>query len=550
MKPLLLLKSAVFFLLLQNISGQFPSICNKPENIRTKTCCPNNCNAPERGVCKNITKEVIAQWELGNTTITSILQDAPNQPQKGTIDARYLWPTIVFESVCVCNGNFWGVDCSDCGFGWTGEDCTVRKTPVLRRSFHSLTKEERQMVANATRDLKKEIGYWSVIVQEPTDYRSGTVTLQDVSTYDFFVHMHHYAVRDGACTKHVNMNISIDFAHLGPVFPVWHRRYLLTLEKEFQRILKNDSFGLPYWKWEENRMEPFTEEIYGIPSHAYGTKVNVSGLMINPNEWNTICDSHYWESEFSCSEIWRPCNPAQDRAEQRPLQRGGKEGFTYIPHQSEVMMTIAAPDYDAAADNIHDYSQYGPRNSFRSRLEGWNKMCSAVNCIGPSNPDNSYMHNAIHDWVGGQMSIVSTAANDPIFNLHHANMDRIFESWMKRFKRDHASITDLLPAYCPLSGGHPGHNHNDYMVPFFPLIKPGRQYHFAEEWGYRYDELIKADITDRTIADCSQVNDNQNCPTCDANSTCINCTTQTCRNNVSSSIEPSLSNATWQWSEA
>ena len=125
---------------------------------------------------------------------------------------------------------------------------------------------------------------------------------------------------------------------------------------------------------------------------------------------------------------------------------------------------------------------------FRSRLEGWNIICSAVTCTGPPQspaiPFGDHMHNNVHDWVGGQMD-VPAAVNNPIFNLHHCNVDRILESWIRRFINS-TTPSQLLPAYVPVSGGHPGHNRDDYMVPFFLLIRAGEQYSLSYEWGYTY----------------------------------------------------------------
>ena len=182
------------------------------------------------------------------------------------------------------------------------------------------------------------------------------------------------------------------------------------------------------------------------------------------------------------------------------------------------MLAIAAPSYDAA-DEIGMYLQDSPRTSFRSRLEGWNRICSAVMCVGRQDEIMIRMHNNVHAWVGGQMRVVPAAINDPVFSLHHCNVDRILESWMRRFTGT-SSDSALLPAYVPVTGGHPGHNHDDYMVPFFPLITAGGQYRVAEEWGYTYDVLIPANIPDNTIPDCS---DGDSCPVCDANGTCIDC---------------------------
>nr|CAE01389.1 tyrosinase-like protein [Suberites domuncula] len=506
---------------------QFPAICNTPENLQTKTCCPNNCGGPTRGSCDNFTEVVRAQWEASNFTITNILRNAPNEPQKGTADARYLWPTVVFENVCNCSNNFGGYDCGECDFGWTGSNCDTRKPQVVRRHFNSLTQTEKDNFVNATRELKNEMGIWSVIVGEPSTYTSGTVTLQNVSTYNFFIFLHNFIARDGtqACQK-VNKDNIVDFAHSGPSFPVWHRRYMLTVEKEFQRIMGNDTFGFPYWQWEENDMSPFTPEYFGVPANGFSPNaVNVSGSLVNPQDWNTICDLSYWNSNLNCSDYWRPCNPADDLALARPVQRGG--GSSYLPNTVEVMISLAAPSYDASNLN-GDFIRDGPRTSFRSRLEGWNKICSAVNCVGGMDVDQQHMHNNVHVWVGGQMDVVPAAVNDPIFNLHHCNVDRIFESWLKQYATVSFPNSELLPAYAPITGGHPGHNRGDYIVPFLPLVTAGKQYAIAEEWGYTYDSLIPANIDDDMITDCDVVAPGNNCPICDANNTCIDCTNQTC----------------------
>ena len=502
---------AIFLLPSQYVWGQFPADCNTPDRLESKTCCPDNCGGEERGECMSIVDLASDQSDNADPEVVEILENAPNVPEKGTADARYRWPTVVFENACICKGNYWGVSCGECNFGWTGIDCNTKKTLVVRKSFVSLTADEKQTFVEATADLKQDMDVWSVVVEEPADYSSGTVTLQNVSTYDFFVYLHNNVARDEKCID-VNMEVNIDFGHAGPAFPVWHRHYLLIVERQFQRVLEDDSFGLPYWEWQEDDRSPFTEEYYGVPSNGYGPAENVTGDVINPDNWHTVCDLNYREPTVDCATSWRPCNPVSDRAERRPLQRGGNT--TYLPNIVEVMIALAAPLYDAA-DKDGKYSIFSPRESFRSRMEGWNTICSVVICIGPRG--KSRMHNNIHLWLGGHMSCVPAAINDPVFNIHHANVDRVLESWMQE--------VSPLPPYVPESGGHPGHNRNDYMVPFFPLMTPGEQYKLAEEWGYEYDGLITASILDDEIEDCEDISI---CPTCDANGTCIDCIFDTC----------------------
>jgi tyrosinase len=40
------------------------------------------------------------------------------------------------------------------------------------------------------------------------------------------------------------------------------------------------------------------------------------------------------------------------------------------------------------------------------------------------------LHGAVHGLIGGDMGIVPTAGNDPIFWLHHCNIDRLWASWI------------------------------------------------------------------------------------------------------------------------
>jgi tyrosinase len=41
------------------------------------------------------------------------------------------------------------------------------------------------------------------------------------------------------------------------------------------------------------------------------------------------------------------------------------------------------------------------------------------------------IHDVIHGWVGGTMGVIATAPADPIFWMHHANIDRLWWQWQK-----------------------------------------------------------------------------------------------------------------------
>ncbi len=51
------------------------------------------------------------------------------------------------------------------------------------------------------------------------------------------------------------------------------------------------------------------------------------------------------------------------------------------------------------------------------------------------------LHNDVHVWVGGTMASIPTAPADPVFWLHHANVDRLWDMWQKKNPNKNPNIT-------------------------------------------------------------------------------------------------------------
>lgn len=45
-----------------------------------------------------------------------------------------------------------------------------------------------------------------------------------------------------------------------------------------------------------------------------------------------------------------------------------------------------------------------------------------------------FSHNAVHGWVGGIMSDIMYSPSDPIFWMHHAQVDRVWSIWQANAK--------------------------------------------------------------------------------------------------------------------
>ena len=159
---------------------------------------------------------------------------------------------------------------------------------------------------------------------------------------------------------------------------------------------------------------------------------------------------------------------------------------TELPSPSDIEAALAIPTYDAPPWNVLSE----PSNSFCSFIEGW-RDCTESPCEqGPRCTGASGPHNLVHVWVGGvfgdpkneilgTMSGI-TAPNDPVFWLHHANIDRIWIEWQRRHGR----------SYLPLAGGHYGQNLDGLMWPFHTIginVTP-RSLLDHHALGYTYDE--------------------------------------------------------------
>ena len=75
------------------------------------------------------------------------------------------------------------------------------------------------------------------------------------------------------------------------------------------------------------------------------------------------------------------------------------------------------------------------------------------------------LHNGVHAWVGGTMTDIMTSPADPLFWMHHANVDRIYTLWQKNHPDSPDTIPDLSGAaqvMDPWSGTETGMRHSTW----------------------------------------------------------------------------------------
>lgn len=277
---------------------------------------------------------------------------------------------------------------------------------VLRKNLRYLSDAELRRFVAAVLALKAEIG--------PSN----------ISTYDGYVRWHMQAMT--RATRPPDRWWEHNQAHRGPAFPPWHRQFILAFERDLQRIANDPNLGLPYWDWTQDAGDPpgapiWTPDFLGGNGDPANNDVITNGPFSGPG-WQTV------EAVLD----------ANDELQGFQAGSGLRRRFSTtlgLPTQSDV---------DGLMGNaIDDASPWDSTvtNTFRNDLEGW---------VGPG------LHNLVHRWVGGSMTD-GTSPNDPVFFLHHCNVDRIWALWQSKYPNS---------PYLPESGGPTGHNLRDPMFPW------------------------------------------------------------------------------------
>ena len=221
-----------------------------------------------------------------------------------------------------------------------------------------------------------------------SQYVQGVITLKDpnvspwpgqpgLSMYDFFIFWHHRAMMLRTPPSQLSRNA----AHTGPVFLPWHRYMLVMLEFFLRDALDDDNFRIPYW-------DSAGDALLLQPAQSPIWDNALMGQFMLPQ----------WRVRLEPNPIARNPRPAD-----RPLNR-------QIGSAGEI------PDREALRNAVRDRSIYD-MSPFDQTAGGFRNTVEDL-------------HNRVHRWVGGDMRF-STSPNDPIFYLHHANVDRIWAAWQQ-----------------------------------------------------------------------------------------------------------------------
>ena len=242
------------------------------------------------------------------------------------------------------------------------------------------------------------------------------------------------------------------FGHGGPMFLPWHRQYVLELEDAL-RAVTGRHITLPYWNWTSKASTDalFDQRFMG----GDGNQDRGGRLESGPfryDRWPLHVDNSALHLYRATSTQWI-------------TRSRGSMYVPELPSQADVEFTLARPLFDVApwADSSD------ARQSLRMALEGvhdnhdpvtdgqWENVrgCGG-DAIGKGNATpatvfgRGTLHNSVHGYVGGitppdeengapvfgTMTVPLASPNDPIFFLHHANVDRLWAEWQKAHPDD------------------------------------------------------------------------------------------------------------------
>ena len=165
-------------------------------------------------------------------------------------------------------------------------------------------------------------------------------------------------------------------------FLPWHRAYIASYERIIRDVTKNDQFALPFWDWTS---DPTMPQVFLDPTTPDGKK-----------NWLYVDDQGFGQS-------WKRTWPNN----------------TPMPPQ------IVGPSVLQDILQSADYEEFGT-----SRPRGQNNLDPSwvLKRTGAQGTLERLPHNMVHNNIGGWMPS-ALSPRDPIFFMHHCNLDRIWAVW-------------------------------------------------------------------------------------------------------------------------
>jgi len=259
----------------------------------------------------------------------------------------------------------------------------------------------------------------------------------------------------------------LDCPHGNWWFYVWHRGYLGYFEETIRALSGDSAFALPYWDWttapelpssmfdgvltpRDVAYEPYTGDLARFTAFLKPT-LNKYWNSLNPAQRGQLNLRGYTEFDLLWNDV-TGFNPTLDNGV------GISGNMAYAITCGARYITRENPKLDAStAYDVSPFVVYGgllPTDFYNPEVAGGKLVLSftssktASHNAPPSSAEFSVLeglpHNLVHNFIGGvgyvdpgpygyMTNFLSPV--DPIFFLHHANLDRLWDVWTRKQKR-------------------------------------------------------------------------------------------------------------------
>lgn len=322
----------------------------------------------------------------------------------------------------------------------------------IRKSAIDLTEQERDEFLEALIRLK---------------HRPAPAGPAGASVYDQFVALHRAVMV--VHPPELAADETVNFAHWSIGFCAWHRQYV----REFEKALQAEVPGVtvPYWDWTDHAgavAKLFTGDFLGSLNSGAPAPLTDSVLRnpVPPAERPA-----WWPTDLPGATGF-PVHPLLEESFGTSLARGDV-GAQWPPGRTHVTFL---EQFVLEQPGVHPFWHF------------WTALEEGFLVLGQGGAQEFVpAHNSGHNFIGGHMS-QAFSPNDPVFWLHHANVDRLWANWQARRlatvpgskPRDHYPPSTQLSPF-DLKPAPPGHRLEDPMWPWVGS-EPG------------YDTLVESQV--------------------------------------------------------
>ena len=249
----------------------------------------------------------------------------------------------------------------------------------------------------------------------------------------------------------------MDCPHGNWWFFVWHRGYLGYFEQTIRNLSGDNTFAIPYWDWttlpqipdsmfngvlspQDDAFQPFTKN-FGVFTSFIKNALTTYWGNLNPAQRLQLNNRHYTSFDLLWNDV-TGLDPSTNEAISGNLSYANTCGSRYLTRDNPKF--DAKTTYNTSPLVIENGLK--PTEFYNPDIKlSFNSTKTLSHNTAPTNTSfaqlEMFPHNKVHNYIGGVGNVdpgpYGNMTNflspvDPIFFLHHANIDRLWDVWTRR----------------------------------------------------------------------------------------------------------------------